>query len=616
VEAEAGGANVYFGNTLRAKGITNKSGVRLLTHLWGDVDFKVFPDQQQAQAVLEGFELEPTAVVHTGGGFHAYWKLAKPVEATAANMALAESLMERLYQRLGGLDHVQNMTRILRVPGTQNHKYKPAADVRMVALNNDAIYTLDQFNGVLPPLPEWSLAPSDDDDRPYATPSEKEIADLLTFIPRQQDYRDWLNVLMAVHSVYPDERGVRLIQDWSPSLDPQGNDTTAEKFASFRARGISMGTVYKMAIDNGWKRKPAPRLVVKGDGGTKVMARQAGIGTLLSTVTPERVVWLWPGRIPLGKLTVIDGDPGLGKSAMTMDLAARMSVGQPFPDGTPTEAAGVVLLTAEDGLADTIVPRLSAAGADLERIVSLATVPAGGDAERLTTLPDDIPLLEQAIVGVGAQLVIVDPLMAFLGGDVNSYRDQDVRRALTPLAKLAERTGAAVVLVRHLNKSTGGQALYRGGGSIGIIGAVRSGLVVAKDPDDAQRRVLASTKSNLGPPPTAWTYRLEEAENGAVRVVWLGESSYGAETLLAPPASEEDRTAKDDAKDFLQAALSAGCVEATKVAQEAGTVGIATKTLTRAKQALGVESLRVGFGPGSQVRWCLPNAATGGQEAA
>jgi len=614
----AASSNQYFGTVLRERGIGHREGVRKYTCLWADFDQKRFGDEAEAMRMLHNFPLEPTLVVASGGGWHLYWKLAVPLAATPANIAATQEIMTRLYQRLGGLDAVHNPTRLLRLPGdgSFNHKYAARPNVRVVQ-QSDITYSLDTFDSVLPPLPTRPSHATEDSDPLYSTPTEKEIAELLSFLPPEGwEYSDYNAILMAVHSVFPDEVGVRLIQAWSPALDKRtGEDITAAKFASYQGQGVSVGTLYHLAKEHGWKPRKAPRLIVKGKE-TPAMKQYTSIGTRLDTVMPEQVTWLWPGRIPLGKLTVVDGDPGLGKSAMTMDLAARLSAGQPFPDDTPTEAAGVVLLTAEDGLADTIVPRLQVAGADLSRILSLATLPAGGETERLTTLPDDIPTIEQAIEEVGARLVIIDPLMAFLGGDVNSYRDQDVRRALTPLAKMAERTSAAVVLVRHLNKSTGGQALYRGGGSIGIIGAVRSGLLVAKDPEDAQRRVLASTKSNLGQPPTAWAYRLEGTENGAPRVVWLGESQHGAEALLTPPSSEEDRTAKDDAKDFLQAALSGGCVEAAKVTQEAGTLGIAGKTLTRAKQALGVQSSRNGFGPGSRISWCLPPTTTGGQEAA
>src|SRR5262249_22936941 len=148
--------------------------------------------------------------------------------------------------------------------------------------------------------------------------------------------------------------------------------------------------------------------------------------------------------------------------------------------------------------ADTIRPRLEAAGADLDRIHIFHAVRREGH-EVIPSLPENLPELERAIRDRHAELVVIDPLMAYLGGGVDAHRDQDVRRALAPLAKMVERTGAAGLAVRHLNKggASGGNPLYRGGGSIGIIGAARSGLLVARDPDDPERRVFAVTKSNL-----------------------------------------------------------------------------------------------------------------------
>src|SRR5262249_26278743 len=149
--------------------------------------------------------------------------------------------------------------------------------------------------------------------------------------------------------------------------------------------------------------------------------------------------------------------------------------------------------------------------------------------ERLVSLPLDADYIGAAVERMRALLVIVDPLTAYLGADVNSHRDQDVRRALFPLAKLAEATGAAVLVVRHLNKSTAANPLYRGGGSIGIIGAARSGLLVARDPDNADRRVLASSKCNLAKLPPSLGFALEPAPNGALRLGWTGASSHSAE---------------------------------------------------------------------------------------
>src|ERR687893_845624 len=324
-------------------------------------------------------------------------------------------------------------------------------------------------------------------------------------------------------------------------------------------------------------------------------------GKLLSEVEPEQVEWLWPGRLPLGKLAVLDGDPGLGKSAVTLDLAARVSAGLELPDGGRCGPAGVVLLSAEDGLEDTIRPRLDAAGADTERIVALSMIGVGTGAERLVSLTQDLDAVEAAIGRVGAALVVIDPLMAFLTGKTDSHKDQDIRRALAPLAALAERTGAAVLLVRHLNKSAGGNALYRGGGSIGIIGAARAGLVVAPDPEDPERRILAANKHNLSRAAPSLAFRVETAPNGAACVAWEGTSRLNAGDLLKEPPDPEQRSAMEEAKGFLHQELASGPVAAEQARKAARAAGVSERTLKRAKKELGVRSKKEGDGTWSWV---------------
>jgi hypothetical protein len=340
----------------------------------------------------------------------------------------------------------------------------------------------------------------------------------------------------------------------------------------------------------------SPKVVRLADGTERTVEElQPGeIGILLSGVEPEEVEWLWPSRLARGKVALMDGDPGLGKSAATLDLAARVSAGQAFPDGAECEPSGVVLLSAEDGLGDTIRPRLDAAGADVSRILALATVPDENGHDRYLSIPEDIPLIEKGIRRVGAGLVVVDPLMAFFSSETNSHRDQDVRRTLAPLAGLAERTGACVLVVRHLNKAPGNNPLYRGGGSIGIIGAARMAFVVGKDPQDENRRVLASTKNNLAKPPKSLLFTLEEAESGTVRVNWLGESEVSAHQLLATPREEEHADARSEAVEFLNDTLADGPVPASDIIEDAEDAGISEKTLRRAKKLLGVVAYREG----------------------
>lgn len=328
------------------------------------------------------------------------------------------------------------------------------------------------------------------------------------------------------------------------------------------------------------------------------------IGVLMSEVQPEAVRWLWPGRIPLGKLTVLDGDPSLGKSTITLDIAARVSCGLPMPDGTAGVSGGVVLASAEDGLADTVRPRLEAAGADCARIVALKP-------EQFLSV-GQLDELRASIERVNAVLVVVDPIMAYLGPDVNSWRDQDVRRLLAPLAALAEESGAAIVLIRHLRKAADANPLYRGGGSIGIIGAARSGLLVARDPDDPERRVLAATKANLAKEAPSLSYRMVEI-NGAVKIEWLGESHHAAAALLAVPPSNETRNAMGEAADWLRSRLADGPVAAQDIRCKARGAGYSHRTLARAKDRLGVTSNKCGFGDGWQ--WELPKDANPPKDA-
>lgn len=313
-------------------------------------------------------------------------------------------------------------------------------------------------------------------------------------------------------------------------------------------------------------------------------------GRLLSEVEPERVEWLWPGRLPLGKLSVLDGDPGLGKSAVTLDLAARVSAGLDLPDGGECDAAGVVLLSAEDGLADTIRPRLDAAGADTERIVALSTVSEGRSEGQTISIPKDLGTVERAIARVGAALVVVDPLMAFLAEKTDSHKDQHVRRALAPLAALVERTRTAAVIVRHLSKGEGGNPLYRGGGSIGIIGAARSGLVVGVDPENPEQRILAANKHNLSRAARSLVFRVCSAPNGSARIHWIGASNLSAADILKAPVDRDKKSALQEAKDFLREALTDGRVPAERVKKDARGADISESTLKRAKREMGIAS--------------------------
>jgi hypothetical protein len=272
------------------------------------------------------------------------------------------------------------------------------------------------------------------------------------------------------------------------------------------------------------------------------------------------------------------------------EWAARITPGQALPGGTSGAPRDVIILSAEDDLRDTIRPRIDAAGGDSTRIVSLLAVPDGSPFGRPFVIPGHVLLLEAVVVRTNAALVIIDPLMAYLHLGHNANSDQHVRRAFASLKALGERTGTAIVVVRHLNKSTSANPLYRGGGSIGIIGAARCGLLLAQDPEHPQRRILAATKGNLGRPPPSLAFYLEPVPAlGVARVVWDEETPWTAEALLRATAEGEvGRSALGEARAWLRQVLADGPRAASELLAEARTMGIGVRTYHAARKAEGV----------------------------
>lgn len=304
------------------------------------------------------------------------------------------------------------------------------------------------------------------------------------------------------------------------------------------------------------------------------------------------VEWLWPGRIPLGSITLLDGDPGVGKSTVALDIAARLTKGRAMPDGKGGGEPGCALImSVEDDAGRVIRPRFELAGGDSSRAILMTMHPNDEEEGLPPVIPNDLDEIERVVKREGVRLWILDPLMALLDPEVNTWRDQDVRQALAPLAAMARRTGVAVLMIRHLNKGEG-KAIYRGGGSIGISGAARSVLQAAEEKDSDGRKVLSRVKCNLAPPADSLLFRLVQDEHlPHCHVVWDGVSTQTSESILAAerePADEQG--AAEEALSFLEDLLVAGPVAAKEAVKQAREVGISERTLKRMKAKLGVRS--------------------------
>src|SRR5262245_55840965 len=329
--------------------------------------------------------------------------------------------------------------------------------------------------------------------------------------------------------------------------------------------------------------------------------------------------WLWPGWIPRGALTLVDGDPGVSKSTLLLDVAARVTTGKPMPEcgGKPGETGKVLIINVEDDPRRVLKPRLRAARADLERVI--VPLDESGQSCWCPTLPDDLGQIEALIREHNVQLVILDPLSAFFSGKTDTHKDASVRSVLSKLSAVATATGAAIVVVRHLNKLIGGPAMYRGGGSIGIIGGARAAFLVAKDPDDADARLMAMVKSNWGQLPTALRYRINRVRlqvdqfKGRAIYATQFEKAPGvyANALVKPPDGGESKL--DTAVQLLRDWLQDGSRPQKEIRKLAKQAGISWPTIRRAKPDAGAVSRKEGDG----WVWALePAAKPGGPEEA
>jgi AAA domain len=346
------------------------------------------------------------------------------------------------------------------------------------------------------------------------------------------------------------------------------------------------------------------------------------------SVNPEAIEWMWAGRIAIGKTTLIGGDPGLGKSQLSIFITATMTCAGEWPchEGRPPEKRSVIMLSAEDGVADTIVPRLMAAGADRTKVKIVTAVhEADGTGRRIFNLTHDLDALEKLITEIGdVGLVIIDPVDAYIGGNVDSHKNAAVRAVLEPISELADRLGVAILALTHFSKQLGGKAIYRFIGSIAHIGAARIAFAVVADQEDKTRVLMLHAKNNLAPPQKGLAFRVEQhiVKAGVIGSSICFEKEYvtntTADEALAAESGSGQATAKDDVIEFLQLVLANGRVKVLDIEAEARAACLLgetqqmrqSKPFRAASDDLKIVKSRDGFGPGAVHYWSLPQHAT------
>ena len=310
----------------------------------------------------------------------------------------------------------------------------------------------------------------------------------------------------------------------------------------------------------------------------------------MADVEAVAVKWLWKPYIPLGKITIIQGDRGEGKTTLALSIAAALTQGENLPNEVETKApVNVIYQTAEDGLADTIKPRLEAVNADCTRVLVI------DESKEELSMTDE--RIEKAIQQTCAKLIILDPIQAYIGANVDMHRANEIRPVMSKLDRIAEEYGCAVVLIGHMNKAAGQKSSYRGLGSIDITAVARSVLIVGKMRDSPSKRIMTQAKSSLAPVGKSLLFEINE--NSALE--WKGEVDITAEQFLENGGAELSKL--EIATEFLLETLKDGKVSQKEIAAAASDYDFSARTLNEAKKNLKVLSIKAD----NKWYWKLPD---------
>lgn len=591
-----------------------------LKSFWMDIDHhpgSVYQSVEEIHEALDRFldltDLPmPNVYCATGNGVHLYWILDRPIPV-ADWLPLAQRLKQLIELHKFAADPISaDAARLLRLPDTFNLKDPENPKKVSAKLLGSEFITQKSFRSALdhaeshaprplsppPPVSRRKTYPATDSNISIL----KAMLQTLDPDPRPEggDNRpDWMQTVWAIADLGWDQVGYELGQAWSEGgdlFDQAEFDRVWESFDPNRSddgrRAITFGTLVHRAKKAGYtgpqlshdSPKPPHGTITRG-----LVTRRA------SECEPKPIHWLVDQSFPLGSMVVIAGEPGLGKSQIAIRLAAAVTTGKGLPDGKKFENLGSAIILANEDCAErTIRPRLEASDANLEH-VHIVEGKAQEDGEiQLVQLDEDKSLLEAKAKEIGnVRLIIIDPPSAYLGPKTDSYKDSDVRRVLTPLAKLAADTGAMVLLVVHLNKRSDGSPQQRITGSTAWTAVPRAAFI-ALPLEGSDYRHLVPVKNNLGDDKSGFQYRIKERlldcndlQIKTSCVEWGGPSPFSAKELMNTKSSSKG-SALQDAIDFLEQELSTGPKPARDLFESATTEGIAKSTLRRAKDGINV----------------------------
>lgn len=412
--------------------------------------------------------------------------------------------------------------------------------------------------------------------------------------------------------------GTRLGPDYLHPITQAAEKVPHAQHASYYA-GIVRGMAERRQVIAEAKKRIAEALDVSKALASDKKAKQSGgpVLTCLADVEAKAVSWLWPGRLPMGRIALLVGRPGEGKSFVTTDMAARVTTGTPWPDGSECPKGSVIFISAEDDPADTIRPRLDAHHADVARVHLLSAIRRKGSdgktRETVFTLAD-VAELEKALEAVqDCKLIVIDPIGSYLGGGTDAHRDNEVRGVLAPVAQLAERYGPAVLVVAHRRKSSGGTADDTALGSRAFTGIARAVWHLSHDRENPSRRLLLPGKNNLSEKGKGLAFSIVPEP---ARVCWeKAPVEMSADDALAAENADRRKPGPDAeelkrAETWLREILSDGPVESERIKKEGRGEDFSWRTLKRAKDEIGVKARRQGFGAGGKWVWDPPPEQT------